>query len=127
MLKDTSRGVSQGRSRIRNALIVSEVALSLVLLVSAGLLINSFIRILRTDAGFSPQDVLTLDIPLSRTKYPKPELQAAAFQQLLGQMRSIPGVKAASVVSNIPMNDLDYELSFQIDGLPVQARRRGCR
>jgi hypothetical protein len=116
MLKDTGRGISQGRNRIRNALIVSEVALSLVLLVSAGLLINSFIRLLQTDAGFTPQDVVTLDIPLSRTKYPKPELRAAAFQQLVGQMKSIPGVQAASVVSNIPMNDLDIELSFQIEG-----------
>ena len=116
MLKDTSRGISHGRSRMRSALIVSEVALSLVLLVSAGLLINSFIRLLQTDAGFSPQGVLTLDIPLSRTKYPKPELRAAPFQQLVSQMKSIPGVQAASVVSNIPMNDLDYELSFQIEG-----------
>src|SRR5204862_6947398 len=67
MLKDTSRGVSQGRSRIRNALIVSEVALSLVLLVSAGLLINSFIRISRTAAGASPPAVQTRAIHLSRT------------------------------------------------------------
>ena len=80
MLKDHGRGVSLGgRNRMRSALIVSEVALSLMLLVGAGLLINSFVRLLRTDAGFNPRGVLALDIPLSRTRYPKPEQQSAAF------------------------------------------------
>jgi len=116
MLKDNGRGISTGRNRMRSVLIVSEVALSLMLLVGAGLLINSFIRLLRTDAGFNPNGVLALDLPLSRTKYPKPEQQAAAFQQLIGRMKSIPGVRDASVVSNVPMTDFDIELSFQIEG-----------
>jgi len=116
MLKDNGRGISTGRNRMRGALIVSEVALSLMLLVGAGLLINSFIRLLATDAGFNPKGVLALDVPLSRTKYPKPEQQAAAFQQLIGRMKSIPGVRDASVVSNVPMTDFDVELSFQIEG-----------
>ena len=116
MLKDNGRGASiGGRNRMRSALIVSEVALSLMLLVGAGLLINSFVRLLQTDAGFNPKGVLALDIPLSRTKYPKPEQQAAAFQQLVGRMKSIPGVRDASVVSNVPMTDYDIELSFQVE------------
>jgi putative ABC transport system permease protein len=116
-LKDSGRGFSHGgRNRMRSALIVSEVALSLMLLVGAGLLINSFVRLLRTDAGFNAKGVLALDIPVSRTKYPKPEQQAAVFQQLIGRMKTVPGVRDVSVVSNVPLTDLDIELSFQIDG-----------
>ena len=116
-LKDSGRGFSHGgRNGMRGALIVSEVALSLMLLVGAGLLINSFVRLLRTDAGFDAKGVLALDIPLSRTTYPKPEQQAAVFQQLIGRMKTVPGVRDVSVVSNVPLTDFDVELSFQIDG-----------
>ncbi|HKR14838.1 MAG TPA: ABC transporter permease [Pyrinomonadaceae bacterium] len=117
MLKDAGRGLSHaGRSRMRSALIVSEVALSLMLLVGAGLLINSFWRLLRTDAGFDSRGVLAIDIPLSRTRYPKPEDRAAMFEQLVGRMKTLPGVRDAAAVSNVPLTDVDVELSFQIEG-----------
>jgi putative ABC transport system permease protein len=117
MLKESGRGLSPGgRNRMRSALIVSEVALSLMLLVGAGLLINSFWRLLQTDAGFDPKGVLALDIPLNRTTYSKPEQRSAAFQQLVVRMKALPGVREASVVSNVPLTDLDIELSFQIEG-----------
>ena len=103
---------------MRSLLIVSEVALSLMLLVGAGLLINSFWRLLQTDAGFEPKGVLTLDIPLSRTTYSKPEQRSAAFQQLIARMKAVPGVRDVSVVNNVPLTDLDYELSFNIEGRP---------
>ncbi|HEX5965004.1 MAG TPA: ABC transporter permease, partial [Pyrinomonadaceae bacterium] len=116
MLKDSSRGVSHGRNRMRSALIVSEVALSLMLLVGAGLLINSFWRLLQTDAGFNPKGVLAVDIPLSRTKYPKSDQRPAVFEQLVGRMKALPGVRDASLTSNVPFTDFDVELSFQIEG-----------
>jgi putative ABC transport system permease protein len=117
MLKEGGRGVSHGgRNWMRSALIVSEVALSLMLLCGAGLLINSFWRLLQTDAGFDSKGVLALDIPLSRSL--KPEQRSAAFQQLIGRMKTIPGVRDASVVSNVPLTDFDVELSFQIEGHP---------
>jgi putative ABC transport system permease protein len=116
-LKQEGRGLSHaGRNWMRSSLIVSEVALSLMLLVGAGLLINSFWRLLRTDAGFDPRGVLTMDVPLSRSKYPTDEQRAAAFEQLIGRMKTLPGVRDASVVSNVPLTDMDVELSFQIDG-----------
>ena len=119
MLKETGRGLSHGtRNRMRSALIVSEVALSLMLLAGAGLLINSFWRLLHTDAGFDGRSVLTLDIPLSRAKYTKPEQRRAAFQQLVQRMKNVPGVRDASVVSNVPLTDLDVEVSFNIEGRP---------
>jgi putative ABC transport system permease protein len=117
MLKESGRGLSHsGRNRMRSALIVSEVALSLMLLVGAGLLINSFWHLLQTDAGFDPKGVLALDIPLDRTKYAKPEQRSEAFQQLIGRMKGVPGVRDVSVVSNVPLTNLDYVLSFQIEG-----------
>ena len=119
MLKDGTRGVSHsGRNRMRSALIVSEVALSLMLLVGAGLLIHSFWRLLHTDAGFDPKGVLALDIPLSRSKYKTPEQRSAAFEQLIARMKTLPGVRDVSVVNNVPLTDLDVEQSFQIDGRP---------
>lgn len=118
-LKQDGRGHSHaGRNRMRSALIVSEVALSLMLLAGAGLLINSFWRLLRTDAGFEPRGVLALDIPLSRAKYTKPEQRSAAFEGLIGRMKTLPGVRDVSVTSNVPLTDRDVELSFQIDGRP---------
>lgn len=118
-LKDSGRGPTQtGRSRVRSALIVSEVALSLMLLVGAGLLINSFVRLLRTNAGFNPDGVLAMDIPLSRTKYTKPEQRSAAFQQLLERLKTVPGVRDVSLVSNVPLSDFDIELSFNVEGRP---------
>ena len=118
-LKQDGRGLSHGgRNRMRSALIVSEVALSLMLLAGAGLLINSFWRLLRTEAGFEPRGVLALDIPLSRTKYTTDEQRAAAFEQLVGRMKTLPGVRDVSVTSNVPLSDMDVELSFQIEGRP---------
>jgi hypothetical protein len=118
MLKESGRGVYTGRSRMRSALIVSEVALSLMLLAGAGLLINSFWRLLKTDAGFNPKGVLALDIPLSRERYKTPEQRSAAFQQLIARLKTVPGVRDVSVVSNVPLTDFDVEVSFQIEGRP---------
>jgi putative ABC transport system permease protein len=118
-LKQDGRGLTHGgRNRMRSALIVTEVALSLMLLVGAGLLINSFWRLVRTDAGFDSRGVLAVDIPLSRTKYSTPEQRAAVFEELIGRMKTLPGVRDVSVVSNVPLTDLDVELSFQIEGRP---------
>ena len=117
MLNESGRGAAQGgRNWMRSGLIVSEVALSLMLLVGAGLLIHSFWRLLQTDAGFDPKGVLALDIPLSRATYSKPEQRSAAFQQLVTRMKTLPGVRDASVVSNVPLTDFDEELSFQVEG-----------
>ncbi len=119
MLKESGRGLSHaGRNRTRSVLIVSEVALSLMLLAGAGLLINSFWHLMQTDAGFDPKSVLALDIPLGRTTYKNSEQRAAAFKQLVERMKNIPGVRDAGVVSNVPLTDFDVEISFNIEGRP---------
>jgi hypothetical protein len=119
MLKESGRGLSHGaRNRIRRRVDRSEVALSLMLLAGAGLLINSFWRLLHTDAASMRRSVLTLDIPLSRATYKTAEQRSAAFQQLIQRMKTVPGVRDASVVSNVPLTDFDVEISFQIEGRP---------
>ena len=110
------RSTEGGRNRVRSALIIAEVALSLMLLVGAGLLIRTFTRLVNTNAGFATKGVLSMDLPLGRTKYQTPEQQSAAFQQLVQIVRSVPGVTEASVVSNLPLSGNEIENSFQIAG-----------
>jgi putative ABC transport system permease protein len=110
------RSSEGGRNRVRSSLVVTEVALSLMLLVGAGLLIRTFAGLLNTNPGFETKGVLSLDLPLSRTKYKTPEQQSAAFQQIVQTVRSVPGVTEASVVSNLPLSGGEIENSFQIEG-----------
>ncbi|HVF43312.1 MAG TPA: ABC transporter permease, partial [Pyrinomonadaceae bacterium] len=119
-LKEGSRGSTEGlrRNRFRSALVVAEVAVSLVLLIGAGLLMRSFVRLMQTDPGFDPARVVALDIPLTRERYDTPEKQEAFFTRLLARVRSAPGVEAAGVVNNLPLGGSVDELAFDIEGRP---------
>ena len=119
-LKEGGRGATEGlrRNRVRSLLVVSEVALSLMLLVGAGLLIKSFRRLLETDPGYDTEHVLAADIALSRARYPEPERQAAFFQQAIQRVASLPGVEAAGVTSLLPLGGADTKISFNIEGRP---------
>jgi putative ABC transport system permease protein len=104
-LRDEGRGVSASRARARltNLLVVGQVALSLVLLISAGLLLRSFSRLLNIDPGFDPRDVLTMNISLPTPKYAKPEQQIAFFDELLRRVSALPGVRDAAVSAALPL------------------------
>ena len=113
-LNETAPSVQAGRRRLTAALVVGEVALSLVLLAGAGLLIKSTYLLLRVDLGFDPQNVLTAEIHLPADKYVDPRLaqafspaayaRAASFyDELIGRIRSLPGVRAAGAVSGLPL------------------------
>src|SRR5205085_11611552 len=119
-LKEGGRGTTEGlrRNRMRSLLVVAEVALSLVLLIGAGLLARSFVGLLRTDPGFDPSRVVTLDIPLDRRRYDTPERQAAFFARLIERTKALPGVEAAGLVSDLPLGNMVDELNFQIAGRP---------
>ena len=119
-LKEGSRGATEGprRSRARSALVVAEVAISLVLMISAGLLIRSFVRLMQTDPGFDPARVVALDIPLTRQRYDTPEKQTAFFSQLISRVRATRGVEAAGLVSNLPLGSSVDEIAFNIEGRP---------
>jgi putative ABC transport system permease protein len=119
-LKEGGRGTTEGfrRNRARSLLVVAEVALSLVLLIGAGLLIRSFVRLMQTDPGFDPGRVIALDIPLGRQRYDTPEKQAAFFNQLVERARQLPGVEAVGLVNNLPLTHNVDELTFNIAGRP---------
>jgi len=117
-LKEGGRqtGLGSGRQRLRGLLVVSEVALSLVLLIGAGLLIRSFVRVLDNDMGFDPSRVLALDLSLPLSSYGKPERQAAFFKELLERVGRLPGVQGAAVVSHLPLGGSNTNSGLLIEG-----------
>src|SRR6185503_15913430 len=117
-LKETARGVTGGRARLRQILVVSEVALTLVMLVGAGLLLRSFHRLQQVNAGFSPERVQSFRLDLPERKYAKEEQRITFYQQLLDQLRALPGVQSASVTSRLPFGGNDWQTSFLIEGQP---------
>jgi predicted permease len=122
-LKEGARNATAGasRSRVRAMLVVSEVALSLVLLIGAGLLIKSFVRLRSVNPGFDPEHVLTTDLSLSKVKYPEPQQQRALFSQLVEQLRTVPGVESAAVAYPLPFSGTTSSNSFMIEGRPAPA------
>ena len=103
-LKDSGKGVSGGfrRGRLRNALVVIEVALSLVLLSGAGLLMRSFVRLQQADLGFNPENILSARLPFPRGKYKTAAEKQRFYQQLLSRLRALPGVVAATETTTLP-------------------------
>jgi len=94
-LKESSRGSSGGKRILRESIVVFEVAASLVLLIGAGLLVRSFVRLERASPGFRPENVLTAIIPLPITDYPLPSQRMAFERALLERVRALPGVVSA--------------------------------
>lgn len=105
-LREEGRGASTGRRRMRmnHVLVVGQVALSLVLLIAAGLLVRSFVRLLRVDPGFDANSLLTMNVSLSAQRYAKPEQQIAFFDELLRRVSALPGVKDAALSAAEPLS-----------------------
>jgi predicted permease len=117
-LKDGGRGSSEAgsRNKLRSALVVAEVAISLVLLVGAGLLAQSFLRLLNVTPGFDPERVMTLDLAMGRKKYPDAARQVAFMRDLLQRASTLPGVEAAGVVNPLPLNGNFDAYTFDFPG-----------
>ncbi len=118
-LKETARGTTGGRARLRQSLVVAEVALTLVMLTGAGLLLRSFYRLQQVNAGFSSERILSFSIGLPEKRYGQPEQQTAFYAALLERLRVLPGVQSASVISRLPFGHNDWQTSFLIEGRPV--------
>jgi len=103
-LRDSGKGVGGGfrRARLRNALVVAEVALSLVLLAGAGLLMRSFVALATVDLGFNPHNILVARLPFPRQQYTTAESKHQFFRKLLPRLRAMPGVVAATETTSLP-------------------------
>src|SRR5205085_535220 len=88
-----SSGAAAGHNRLRRALVVSEVAMALVLLISAGLLIKSVMRLRDVNPGFKAENQLTMNVVLPGARYPKPAQWVAFYEQLGERLRAVPGVE----------------------------------
>ena len=103
----------------RNALLVCEVALSLVLLIGAGLLVNSFVRLQQVKSAIATDRLLTVEINLPETRYREPAHAAGFFKELVRQVESLPGVEAASVSTGRPLSGVARNDPFSIEGRPL--------
>ena len=118
-LQQVGRGV-RGRlsQRMRGLLVAAQVAMSLVLLVAAGLQIRSLARLLTVDPGFDPANVLTFKIALPDRRYPDDARQAAFYERALADLKTLPGVVSAAAVTSVPISDDDLIFSFTVEGRP---------
>ena len=116
-LKDNSKGGGARSNRFRNALVVAEVALTLMLLVCSGLLLNSFLRLQRVDPGFDTHNVLTFRIELPANRYSQQTQVAPFYQQLISRLEAAPGVKSVSAISHLPLSSHRGTTGFSIEGI----------
>ena len=124
IFQESTRGSTSSRAtrRLSDVMVVAEVALALVLLVSAGLLIRSFIRLTSVDPGYRTSGIVATHIVLP-AKYAGPVPKRQFFSDLLARVKQVPGVDRASGVSALPMSPLgvQFDLPFTIDGLTASA------
>jgi predicted permease len=120
MLKAGGRSSTDGghHNRLRNVLVVAETAVSLVLLVGAGLLITSFIRLQRVDPGFNPHQLLTFSFELPEARYPYAQ-RINFYNQMLARLQATPGIRSAASILPLPLGDSRISVSFEVDGRPV--------
>ena len=122
---DPNRGLHQGgrastgsghQSRLRNALVISEVGLACVLLIGAGLMLRSLLNLMRLDPGFRREHVLTASLSLPHAEYKTDEAVAKFGEELVAGLRSLPGVQSVGLGSDLPWTGYDDNAGFSIEG-----------
>src|ERR671912_1952197 len=128
-LKEGGRDSAAGSrgNRIRGLLVITEVAVSLVLLIGAGLLINSFLRLRSVEPGFSADHLLTMRIVPSELKYPDHARRSTFYTEMVSRIEALPGVKSAAVTNWIPLIQQGDSIGFSIEGRPDPAPGQGKR
>ena len=104
--------------RVRSGLVVAELALAVALLAGAGLLINSFMRVQRVHPGFETDQALTFRVSLPDVTYAERARRIAFFDRLLTRLAALPGVRSAGAVIGLPLTNLNFTISFNVDGRP---------
>ena len=119
-LKDGGRsaGGSLRHNRVRSVLVSFEVAISVVLLIGAGLMINSFVRLLRVDPGFNPDNLLTMEIVLPESRYPELRQCGDFFTGLLARVETLPSVRSAGAITILPLSGGRRDGPVSIEGRP---------
>ncbi len=112
------------RHRVRSLLVVTEVALALVLLVGAGLLIKSFHRMQQVNAGFNPENVLSVPVVIPQSRYPDGNARAAFINRIMEKMKALPGVQAVAGVTILPLSGEYSSASFIVEGQTVSPEGR---
>jgi putative ABC transport system permease protein len=117
-LKEGGRDSAAGSrgNRIRGLLVISEVAVSFILLIGAGLLINSFLRLRNVDPGFRSEKVLTMRIVLPEVRYPDRKARAPFYDELIRRVEALPGVTSAAVVTDVPLTNSGNSVGVSIEG-----------
>ena len=118
-LKEGGRSATEstGARRVRSFLVITEIALAMMLLVSAGLLIRSFVRLQQVRPGFTAQQLLTMQVPLPRAKYAENPQVLSFYERLLTQVSAIPGVRSAAISTSLPPNGLQVSDTFNLEGI----------
>lgn len=118
-LKEGGRDSAQSGGHIlRNTLAAAEIAIALVLLISAGLVARSFAELQKVDPGFSPEGVLTAQVQLPRTRYGQAQQMSAFYDQLLERVSTLPGIETCALIDVLPMSGNSNVLAFVIEGRP---------
>lgn len=104
--------LGRGRAKVQTALVIAEVALSLVLLVGAGLLLRSFLKLEGVHPGFNSHEVLTMGVPLPQYQYHKKSQQIAAYREILVKIESLPGVQSAAFVTPLPLTGINGTITI---------------
>ena len=117
-LKEGSRQSSGRSHRLRSSLVVFEVALSLVLLVGAGLFFRSFVTLFKTDPGFNPDNVLTMNLILTGTKYKDEQQKVGFYNDLLQRLKAKPGVESVAAVNFLPLGGSNASDAYLVEGEP---------
>jgi putative ABC transport system permease protein len=117
-LKEGARGSTAGRGALRNVFVVAEVSLALVLLIGAGLMIRSFIRLHRVKPGFESDRVLTMRVQLPGAKYKEDQQRLAFFKKAQERLAALPGVKSVGAINFLPLTGMASNTSFNIAGRP---------
>jgi predicted permease len=110
-----------GGTRTRGILVVSEIALSLMLLIGAGLLIRSLSMLRHLNPGFDPSSLLTLEVSIPSTKFSEPTQQVAYFDRVLDGVRALPGVQSAGLIDSLPLSGDGSHQPVSVEGRPVVA------
>ncbi|HEX6729037.1 MAG TPA: ABC transporter permease [Pyrinomonadaceae bacterium] len=118
-LKEGGRGTIGAQGYSRSLLVVTEIALSLVLLVGAGLMIQSFLRLQRVNIGLDAKNILTATLILPQAKYREDDQRATFFKKLQERVESLPGVQAASATATLPLTGGNWGRNITVEGFPV--------